>query len=116
MILGALGLKDAELSVVLTDNEGIRRLNKRYRGVDRPTDVLSFPQNSTSILGDVVISVEKAKGSTGGLYGELKRLLIHGILHLIGYDHARGGHEARRMKKKEEEILGRTTRRGWKPQ
>ena len=115
-----MGCRDnAELSILLTDNAGIQKLNKRYLKKDRPTDVLSFPMwdfnseprtpNSPLILGDIVISVETAKiqakenGVT--LNQEMARLLIHGILHLLGFDHEKGRKEALRMKKEEERLL-----------
>jgi len=98
----------------------MRILNREYRGVDRTTDVLSFPQNDVGshlsspssqhfILGDIVISLPKANrqameyGTT--LNEELKRLLIHGLLHLMGYDHEMGKNAERKMQKKTNEIL-----------
>ena len=80
-----------ELSVLLTDDEGIRPLNRDYRGKDAPTDVLSFEQGG-ALLGDVVVSVETASrrvDPTAGwtLDDELTFLLIHGVLHLLGHDH-----------------------------
>ena len=111
--------EDAELSILLTDNEGIRALNRRYLDRDRPTDVLSFPMwdfnselrtpNSELILGDVVISIEKARKQAEELGvtmdEELSRLLVHGILHLFGFDHEKSSKEAQRMKKEEERLL-----------
>ena len=111
--------EDTELSILLTDNEGIRVLNKRYLDRDRPTDVLSFPMwdfnselrtpNSELILGDVVISIEKARKQAEELGvtmdEELSRLLVHGILHLFGFDHEKSSKEAQRMKKEEERLL-----------
>ena len=111
--------EDAELSILLTDNEGIRALNRRYLDRDRPTDVLSFPMwdfnselrtpNSELILGDVVISIEKARKQAEELGvtmdEELSRLLVHGILHLFGFDHEKSSKEAQRMKKEEERLI-----------
>lgn len=102
-----------ELSLVLVNNRQIRRLNARYRNEDRPTDVLSFPTAGLPsvglrVLGDVVISVEQAnkqakeRGRT--LADELEALLIHGILHLLGYDHERSEREARTMRRLERRI------------
>ena len=110
---------NTELSLLLTDNEGIRALNRRYLDRDRPTDVLSFPMwdfnselrtpNSELILGDVVISIEKAGKQAEELDvtmdEELSRLLVHGILHLFGFDHEKGRREAVRMRKEEERLL-----------
>lgn len=89
-------------------------LNRRYRGKDKPTDVLSFPLADNLqpwLLGDVVISVETAarqaqrRGHT--LPDELQTLLIHGILHLLGYDHEVSRREAIRMRRKEQEVKAR---------
>jgi len=106
--LSMLGKKDAELSILITDNEGIRELNKKYRSMDKPTDVLSFPMDG-DMLGDVVISVEKA-ATQAPLYkntvrNEILRLLIHGILHLLGYEHVNGGLQSRRMKDMEKKLF-----------
>ena len=94
-VLAALKLDSAEVDVLLTDDASIAELNGRYRGKERPTDVLSFSQwegvspPSRALLGDVVISVETASRRVRWpLEEELLYLLIHGVLHLIGYDHA----------------------------
>lgn len=96
------GLETAEVSVTLTDNAYIHELNKRYRGVDRPTDVLSFALNESrepetlggpevDVLGDLVISVERAEAQARDYGHSLRRemafLTVHGMLHLLGYDH-----------------------------
>jgi probable rRNA maturation factor len=104
-MLVSLGLGAAELSLVLTDDEGICRLNAEHRGQDRPTDVLAFPMDlagdevleaaaprvGEQLLGDVVISVptalRQARAAGHSLAVELRFLLAHGLLHLIGYDH-----------------------------
>ena len=94
---------DKELSVALVDDEQMRELNRRYRGRDRPTDVLAFPMDSADgpLLGDVVISVDtalvQAKLASQALEEEVMVLLLHGILHLLGYDHTGSKLEARRM-------------------
>ena len=108
-MLTYLNLFDAELSVLLTDDETIRRLNRRYRHTDRPTDVLSFhfdssltppSLNGPRLLGDIVISLDTAARQASGrrrpLLAELRWLLAHGILHLLGFDHARA-RQKRRM-------------------
>ncbi len=104
-----LGLDKAELSVVLTDDAGIKELNRKFRRINKPTDVLSFPQNDPSVLGDVVISVERAAHQAAkfkvSMGDELDRLLVHGILHLLGYDHVKGGTQAARMRERETEVL-----------
>lgn len=92
----------------------MRQLNKRYRKQDKSTDVLAFPIQEgpgprTDLLGDVVISLptaqRQAKESNHSLDRELAVLLVHGVLHLCGYDHERGGAEARRMQRRERAIL-----------
>ncbi len=100
-------------SVLLVDDAAIRDLNRTYRGVDTPTDVLAFPMREgrfgrllPDLLGDVVISVETARRHAGAgvLRAELALLLVHGILHLVGYDH----HEPaarQRMWRKQRAIL-----------
>lgn len=105
-----MGFEGRELSVLLTGNSEIRELNREYRGKDKPTDVLSFPMEDPCLLGDIVISIEKA-ASQAEEFGvtfdeEMARLLVHGLLHLAGYDHVRGGRQARKMKDKEEELMG----------
>ena len=118
LILRVLGVENSELSILLTDDEEIRELNRTYRGKDRPTDVLSFPIGEEVagrlILGDVVISLDTARrqaeelGHT--LEEEVSRLLAHGIIHLLGYDHELGGEEEERFRALEERVnaeLGR---------
>ena len=112
----------AEISVTFVDNAEIQQLNKQYRDKDQATDVLSFPlgqdgkydinqETGAAMLGDIVISVEKAV-SQAELYGhtlqrEIGFLTVHSMLHLLGYDHENGGLEATLMREKEEEILSR---------
>ena len=101
------GCQKGELSIAFVDNKEIHNLNKEYRKVDSPTDVLSFPMDQ-EILGDVIISVERAKSQANeyghSLQRELCYLLTHGILHLLGYDH-KNKVEREEMRKKEEGIL-----------
>jgi probable rRNA maturation factor len=114
------GVSRAEVGVLLTDDPTIHDLNVRYRGVDKPTDVLSFAMQETGLptalpgqpllLGDVVISVDTAarQAESNGvtLEEELALLTVHGILHLLGYeDETEAG--AARMRVREKEILGR---------
>jgi probable rRNA maturation factor len=99
-----------ELCVSFVDDEEMRKLNAHYRSINRTTDVLSFPQDGPddSILGDVIISIETAircsKLQKLSIEDEIHKLMIHGILHLLGYDHKKKN-EARVMRKKELEIL-----------
>ena len=111
---------EAEVNLTLTDNEGIHIINKEYREIDRPTDVLSFPlgengeydvnpETGAKMLGDVVISVDRAL-SQAELYGhgierEIAYLTVHSVLHLLGYDHVNGGLEKTVMREKEEVVL-----------
>ena len=96
------GIENGEVSVTLTDNEYIHALNKQYRGIDRPTDVLSFALNESeepemidgpdvNVLGDLIISVERAEEQAADYGHSVKReiafLTVHGMLHLLGYDH-----------------------------
>ena len=113
-VLAAAGVPEAELSLVLVGDRRMRRLNRLYRGKDRPTDVLAFPMRDavptvSPLLGDVVISLPTA-GRQAGVQGhsldrEVTVLLIHGVLHLLGYDHERGERAARRMHSRERAIL-----------
>ena len=107
---------ECELSLLLTDDAEIRRLNKTYRSLDQATDVLSFPQDEEAVnesgktlLGDVVISVETAARQAEehhlSFNEELILLAIHGILHLLGYDHERSPQDARVMKDKTRMIF-----------
>ena len=113
-LLEVLRLAEAELSVMLVDDRTMRRLNRRYRGRDRTTDVLSFPQAEgpagapAGLLGDVVISVpatrRQARERGVRLAEEGDRLLVHGVLHLLGYDHERSEPDARRMRRRERDL------------
>jgi probable rRNA maturation factor len=111
--LEVLGLNKAELSIVLVSDAQIRRLNKLYRNKDKPTDVLSFPIGEKVedwlILGDIVISVDAAKRQAQelghSLKEELRRLLVHGLVHLLGYDHELGGEEEKKFFELEEFVL-----------
>ncbi len=110
-LLRELGEKRASLSLALVDDETIRALNRTHRGKDKATDVLSFPLRSEDspedLLGDVVISVETAKRQAAAydapLQRELERLLIHGVLHLLGHDHHEAG-QRRRMEAEERRL------------
>ena len=117
-ILLILEHENHELSVLLSDDKNIRTLNKQYRGIDQTTDVLSFSQSkkeetepSSHLMGDVVISTVTAKrqASEHGLTleEEIVLLLIHGTLHLLGFDHERSGEESYQMKKKTQELFSR---------
>jgi probable rRNA maturation factor len=115
--LNALGLPDSELAITIVGDGRIRTLNREYLGKDRPTNVISFAMNegecsglNPEVLGDVVISAatanrEAAEGEISFVQ-RISFLLVHGILHLAGYDHERSGpEEATRMEEKEQEIF-----------
>jgi probable rRNA maturation factor len=112
-VLELVGQSQAELSVALVNNREMRKLNAKYRQKDYPTDVLSFPAVNglpmdVRLLGDVVISVEKAeeqaKQRRRTLNEETVTLLIHGVLHLLGYDHERSAKDARMMSRLEKKL------------
>ena len=113
-ILSDVGEASAELGILFVGDQRMRSLNRQYRGKDRTTDVLAFamreaPHSSSTVLGDVVIAVptavRQAKEGQRSLDEELTVLLVHGILHLCGYDHERSEKEARRMQRRERMIL-----------
>lgn len=113
-ILSAVGESSAELGILFVGDQRMTSLNRRYRGKDRTTDVLAFamreaPHASAGLLGDVVIAVptavRQAKEGGRSLDEELTVLLVHGILHLCGYDHERSEKDARRMQRREWMIL-----------
>jgi probable rRNA maturation factor len=114
-VLREIERADRELSIALVDDVEMRALNAAWRGRDRPTDVLAFSleegrhaERRGRLLGDVVIGVEtaarRARARRRGLDDEVARLLVHGALHLIGYDHARA-RDARRMRAEERRLL-----------
>lgn len=102
--------KDSEICISFVDDETIRELNNSYRNINRATDVLSFLQDGPdfSILGDIVISVNTAKRHAVRYENtyefEINKLLVHGILHLLGYDHKKKK-EIIVMREKEKELL-----------
>lgn len=113
-VLSAVGESKSELSIELVGDRRMRRLNHTYRHKDRSTDVLAFAMREchsphTGLLGDVVISVPTAQRQAleagRSLEEELVVLLIHGVLHLCGYDHERSEQEAARMRRRERAIL-----------
>ena len=120
-----LSVKEMELSLAIVGKQRIKRLNKIYRGKNKITDVLAFeeksaigfldekfiyPPDNTKRLGEVVICYPKAKKQAKemnhSLDLEMTILLIHGILHLLGYDHEKGESDEKEMKSLEKEILG----------
>jgi probable rRNA maturation factor len=111
-----LGSPDAELSLLITDDAEIARYNAAYLKRNGPTNVIAFPMTegeyadiSPDLLGDVVISVDtaarEARDMDIGTEERFTQLLIHGILHLLGYDHETSEIEAEKMERKSEELL-----------
>ena len=115
-ILKCADIGEADISIVFVSDSEIERLNFIYRKKKRPTDVLSFSmregkrlKKDSSILGDIVISVDRAKEQAGRFNSTFKReiylYIIHGILHLLGYDDEGSATEKKRIKRKETRIL-----------
>jgi len=116
-LLRAFRLNKAELGVLLVSDGQMKKLNRLHRTLNRPTDVLSFPiyehrgeipDDRESLLGDIVINLDAAKRQSSlyslTLDGEVRRLLVHGFLHLLGYDHERNSYQQKKMSQKENEI------------
>lgn len=117
---------DAEVSLTITDNAGIHEINREYRGIDRPTDVLSFPllefggeetdaefetEGNLVMLGDIVISIERARAQAEELGHSLRRelafLTAHSMLHLLGWDHVDDPEGEEYMIEKQNEALNK---------
>ncbi len=112
---------DCEVSVTLTDNDGIHALNKQFRNIDAPTDVLSFPlveyentdepllDDEENMLGDIVISLERAEEQAEEFGHSFERevafLCVHSMLHLLGYDHVNSEEEDREMRERQRDIM-----------
>ena len=105
---------DSELTIILTDDVRLKELNRDYLGIDAPTDVLSFPASETDpetgahYIGDILISIPRAKSQATAarhpLEWEVQLLVVHGVLHLLGFDHA-DAEEKTRMWRAQREIL-----------
>ena len=115
--LQALGLGDRDMTIVLVSDQAIKRLNRQFRGKDYPTDVLSFPTKPEPFenendrnLGEVVISlqraVDQAKQHRLSFQREVEQLILHGMLHLSGYDHETDNGEMNRLELKLRKRLG----------
>ena len=116
--LNLLSLKRAELGISFVGDRRMSSLNKLFRGIDKTTDVLSFPiynsqkefpKKGSFLIGDIVIDPNRALSQSKAyglsLHEETIRLIIHGLLHLMGYDHERSLYMERIMRKKEAELL-----------
>jgi len=107
------GLEGIEISVYLTDDNTIKLLNKNFRGKDKATDVLSFTYNEQvggyKLLGEIAISIDTAKRQAKelghSLEEEIKRLLVHGFVHLLGYDHELGEEEEKQFMELEKRLI-----------
>ena len=108
--LNAIGKNEFSATIAFVSDKRIRALNRQFRGIDKATDVLSFPAEEESNLGDVAISVETAvaQAEENGLSfeDEVAQLILHGLLHLCGYDHATDNGEMNRLELKLSRSLG----------
>jgi probable rRNA maturation factor len=96
--------RKGKINLVLVDDQEIRKLNRKFRRIDRATDVLSFNMDEDGILGDIAISTQtaarNAKRYRVGLPREMKRLVVHGVLHILGYDHGEEMRDAEKIYQK----------------
>lgn len=111
-VLASLKLQDRDLSILFVDDRKITVMNKEFFGKDRPTNVISFSYLEGmpgEALGDVIISVERAadeaRAAAIPFYERLFHLIVHGIVHIIGYDHVKGKSEARKMRYREKKLM-----------
>jgi rRNA maturation RNase YbeY len=114
-----LDLKNALITLIITDDVYMRKINREFRGHDEPTDVISFSNRDNPFpeidaeneeIGDLYISIERADRQAleyrVSLDDEMKRLIVHGLLHLVGYDHERSDSDEEIMLQKEDELCG----------
>ncbi|HOD15707.1 MAG TPA: rRNA maturation RNase YbeY [Spirochaetota bacterium] len=114
-----LDLKNASITIIATDDAYMRDINRKYRRHDEPTDVISFSNRDNPFpeidadkeeIGDLYISIERADRQAReyrvSIDDEVKRLIVHGILHLVGYDHERSDSDEEIMLRKEDELCG----------
>lgn len=111
-VLASLKLQDRDLSILFVDDRKITAMNKEFFGKDRPTNVISFSYLEGmpgEAIGDVIISVERAadeaRAAAIPFYERLFNLIVHGIVHIIGYDHLKGKAEARKMRYREKKLM-----------
>jgi probable rRNA maturation factor len=110
-MLDAMGKSDSSVTIAFVSDRKIRELNRQFRGIDKSTDVLSFPSEDTTLnLGDIAISAEtasrQAKENGLTLKGEIAQLILHGLLHLSGYDHETDSGEMNRLELRLRKKLG----------
>jgi probable rRNA maturation factor len=115
-LLTSLKLQDRDLSILFVDNKKISELNKQFFNRDYPTNVISFSYMdglSSEVIGDLVISLEKAREEAESLsipfHERLFALIVHGIVHILGFDHVNDKKEARRMRYREKKLLAFVT-------
>jgi probable rRNA maturation factor len=122
-LLAYLKLQDKDLSILFVDDKQITRFNRKFFEKDKPTNVISFsyldnqaggiPEFSCEIIGDIVISLERAKEEAEQMdapfYERVFALIIHGILHILGFDHLKDKNESRRMRYREKKLLSYVT-------
>jgi len=111
-LLSFLGFQNKDLSVLFVDNKKIMTLNKKFFGRDNPTNVISFSYMDGlpgEVLGDIIISVERAqeeaRASEMSFYERLFALIVHGLTHIMGYDHVKDRNESRKMSYKEKKLM-----------
>jgi probable rRNA maturation factor len=108
--LDAIGKHGSSVTIAFVSDKNIHKLNREFRNVDRPTDVLSFPADEETNLGDIAISVETAaaQAKENGLTfeAEIAQLILHGLLHLSGYDHETDNGEMNRLELRLRKKLG----------
>ena len=102
--LNTIGKNESSATIAFVSDKRIRELNRQFRGIDKATDVLSFPTHEESNLGDIAVSVEtasmQAKENKLSLKDEISQLILHGLLHLCGYDHETDNGEMNRLELK----------------
>jgi probable rRNA maturation factor len=102
--LEAIGKSESSATIAFVSDKRIQELNRQFRGMDKATDVLSFPAEEEFNLGDVAVSVEtaavQAKENGLTIEGEIAQLILHGLLHLCGYDHENDNGEMNRLELK----------------
>lgn len=108
--LEAIGNRESSATIAFVSDKNIRKLNQQFRNVDKPTDVLSFPAGEDTNLGDIAISVEtaaaQAKENNLTFEAEIAQLILHGLLHLSGYDHETDNGEMNRLELRLRKKLG----------
>ena len=112
-LLASLKLDDRDLSILFVDDRKIAVMNRDFFGKDRPTNVISFSYLDGmpgEAVGDIIISVERADGEAREadipFYERLFGLIVHGLVHIVGYDHVKGTSEARKMRYREKKLMG----------